>query len=183
MTSVPGATGLPHTFGGLEGEHADLKDRASGDLPVPYDFSTSYQGGTRWGPQAILAASQNMELWDDELGSTYQAGIHTLPSLEPTALGPEAWRSVWRRRALDPRSGEAPRDLGGEHSITAGAVARGARQVPEALGAPDRCARRHARRIPRLEVQPRVHHAPAARARAGGVGRHPLDERGRKRSS
>jgi agmatinase len=68
-------------------------------LPVPYDFSTSYQGGTRWGPQAILAASRNMEVWDDELGATYKAGIHTLPELEPTALGPGRWCGASSRRS------------------------------------------------------------------------------------
>ena len=48
---------------------------------MPYDFSTTYQGGTRMGPRAILEASRNMELWDEELGPVYRAGIHTLPEL------------------------------------------------------------------------------------------------------
>src|SRR5206468_1376120 len=76
--------------GGLEPEFSDLDRARCAILPVPYDFTTSYQGGTRSGPRAILEASRNMELWDEELGATYRAGIHTLPELEPTALGPEA---------------------------------------------------------------------------------------------
>ena len=83
-------TGLPWNFGGLEGEHAGLEGSRVAILPVPYDFSTSYQAGTREGPAAIIAASRNMEIWDDELGATWRAGIHTLPELEPTAEGPGA---------------------------------------------------------------------------------------------
>jgi agmatinase len=116
-------TGLPPNFGGLDEEFASLERARAIVLPVPYDFSTTYQGGTRWGPRAILSASQNMELWDDELGATYRAGIHTLPEVEPTALGPQAMAARVERAAgwiLD--QGRLAAILGGEHSITAGAV-------------------------------------------------------------
>ena len=109
-------TGLPLNFGGLGEEFASLERARAIVLPVPYDFSTTYQGGTRWGPRAILSASQNMELWDDELGATYRAGIHTLPEVEPEAARVEqavGW--ILDRSRL-------PVVLGGEHSITAGAV-------------------------------------------------------------
>jgi len=116
-------TGLPYNFGGLEEEFSALERARAVILPVPYDFSTTYQGGTRWGPRAILAASQNMELWDDEIGATYRAGIHTLPEIEPTALGPEAMAErVEQATAWILDQGKLPAILGGEHSITAGAV-------------------------------------------------------------
>jgi agmatinase len=124
-------TGLPHNFGGLEPEFSSLDRAGAVVVPVPYDFSTSYQGGTRWGPHAILAASQNMELWDDELGATYRSGIHTLPPLEPTALGPEAMAARVEKAVgwvLD--GGRVPAILGGEHSITAGAVRAAVRRHP-----------------------------------------------------
>ena len=132
MNEYPWPTGLPHNFGGLEGEFADFALSRAAVLPVPYDFSTSYQGGTRWGPNAILAASQNMELWDDERGATYRAGIHTLPALEPTALGPEAMCARVEAAVgwiLD--AGKLPAILGGEHSITAGAVRAAAKRFPK----------------------------------------------------
>lgn len=116
-------TGLPMNFGGLEDEFASLEKARAVILPAPYDFSTTYQGGTRWGPRAILSASQNMELWDEELGATYQHGIHTLAELEPTALGPEAMASRVEQAVgwiLDQK--KFPLMLGGEHSLTAGAV-------------------------------------------------------------
>ena len=115
--------GLPQNFLGLPPESSALASSRVAVLPVPYDFSTSYQGGTRWGPQAILAASRNMELWDDELGATYKAGIHTLPELEPTALGPgEMAKRVEQAFEWILAAGKLPVMLGGEHSLTAGAV-------------------------------------------------------------
>jgi agmatinase len=121
--TYPWPTALPENFGGLEAEHANLERARLVVLPVPYDFSTTYQGGTRWGPRAILAASRNMELWDDELGATYRAGIHTLPEMEPTAAGPHAMVE----RVEQAMGWILDRDkiavmLGGEHSITAGGV-------------------------------------------------------------
>jgi agmatinase len=123
MTHPDWPHGLPTNFGGLEGEFADFDRAAIAVLPVPYDFSTSYQGGTRWGPRAMIEASRYMELWDDELGATYRAGIHTLPEIEPTALGPEAMvgRVEHAARWVLER-GKLLAMLGGEHSITAGAV-------------------------------------------------------------
>jgi agmatinase len=115
--------GPPLNFGGLGEDFFSLDRARAVVLPVPYDFSTSYQGGARWGPRAILAASQNMELWDDELGAVYRAGIHTLPEVEPTALGPEAMADrVGRAVGWILAQDRLPVVLGGEHSITAGAV-------------------------------------------------------------
>lgn len=116
-------TGLPQNFGGLEDEFSSLEKARAVILPAPYDFSTTYQGGTRWGPRAILAASQNMELWDEECGATYRHGIHTLAELEPTALGPEAMaKRVEQATAWILDQKKLPIMLGGEHSLTAGAV-------------------------------------------------------------
>jgi len=125
-------TGLPQNFGGLEAPYSTLEPARAVVLPVPYDFSTTYQGGTRWGPRALLAASQNMELWDEELGPTYRQGIHTLAELEPTALGPEKMAErVEQATAWILEGGRLPVVLGGEHSITAGAVRAVAARVPK----------------------------------------------------
>jgi agmatinase len=131
-------TGLPDNFGGLEAPHAALEGARAVVLPVPYDFTTSYQGGARLGPRAILSASRNMELWDDELGAIYRLGIHTLPELEPTAEGPDAM--VQRvERAVDwiLSQKKTPIMLGGEHSLTGGAV---------------RAAKRHFERLSVLHI-------------------------------
>jgi agmatinase len=132
MSAPDWPTGLPENFGGLDDEHAALDRARVAILPAPYDFSTTYQGGTRWGPRAILSASRNMELWDEEVGAVYRSGIHTLPELEPTALGPEAMAKRVERAVgwiLD--QGKLPVMLGGEHSLTAGAVAAAATRLPK----------------------------------------------------
>ena len=125
-------TGLPLNFGGLEDEHAALARARAVILPVPYDFTTSYQGGTRLGPAAILSASRNMELWDEEVGPVYRSGIHTLPELEPTAAGPEAMVArVERATDWILAQDRLPAILGGEHSITTGAVRAALRRWPD----------------------------------------------------
>ena len=129
QSSPPWPTGLPHNFGGLEDEFAALDKARAVVLPVPYDGTTTYQGGTRLGPGAILAASRNMELWDEEVGAVYRSGIHTLAELEPAASGPEAMVTRVEQAVgwiLD--QGKLPAVLGGEHSITAGAVRAAAKR-------------------------------------------------------
>jgi agmatinase len=129
MNRTDWPSGPPLNFGGLDERFSAIERSRAVVLPVPYDFSTTYQGGARWGPRAILAASQNMELWDEELGATYRAGIHTLPEIEPTALGPEAMAGrVERAVEWIIAQDRVPALLGGEHSITAGAVRAAARR-------------------------------------------------------
>ncbi|MBX3709142.1 MAG: agmatinase family protein [Gammaproteobacteria bacterium] len=47
-------------------------------LPVPWEVTTSYGGGTSQGPQAIFDASKQIDLFDFELGNFFQAGIAML---------------------------------------------------------------------------------------------------------
>lgn len=48
-------------------------------LPVPWEATTSYGGGTSQGPAAILEASQQVDLFDLELGRFYENGIFLKP--------------------------------------------------------------------------------------------------------
>ncbi len=109
-------------FGGIDTEVAESPMFSV--LPVPYDLTTSYMGGARRGPSAIIDASMNMELYDEELGcEPWQAGIETLTPLEPTSAGPE--RMVERVEMACGeilKLGRIPAVLGGEHSITTGTV-------------------------------------------------------------
>lgn len=115
--------GLAMNFAGLDDEFSAFDRSRVAVLPVPYDFSVSYQSGTRGGPAAILAASRNMEVWDDELGATYRCGIHTLPELEPTSEGPGPQvRRVEQAVDWVLAQGKRPVVLGGEHSISGGVV-------------------------------------------------------------
>jgi len=118
---------LPHTFLGLD-EVASAFDAARAVLlPVPYESTTSYGGGTREGPRAIVEASRYIELYDQEVDCEAGPGIgiHTLPALELTRAG--ATPAMDELRAVYARVAEACGDrfllmLGGEHSVSSPAI-------------------------------------------------------------
>lgn len=111
-------------YGGIDTAYRDYKTAKFVVVSVPYDLTSTYQSGSRRGPGAILEASANMELYDEELGrETYLAGIHTLPPLQADARGPaEMVAAVRRTIAGIVADGKIPVMLGGEHSISFGAV-------------------------------------------------------------
>jgi len=128
---------LPHTFLGLDEEAAAFETARGLILPVPYESTTSFGGGTRSGPRAILEASRYIELWDQELdGNPSLAGIHTLPSLELTREGPKGAMTELEGaygRMLESAPGHFPLMLGGEHSISAPAIRAVAARQSERL--------------------------------------------------
>lgn len=115
---------LPFNFGGLEGRLSSFKNANFVILSVPYDLTASYGSGMRNGPLAIIEASTHMELYDEELrANTYEAGIHILPLLESTTLGPEEMiHRVHEASQYILKEKKIPVMLGGEHSITLGMV-------------------------------------------------------------
>ena len=48
-------------------------------VPVPYDATTSYRDGTRNGPEAVIVASRQVDLFDADFGRPYEQGIAALP--------------------------------------------------------------------------------------------------------
>src|SRR3989337_2117980 len=78
-------------FLGLPEEYSSYSRSRFVVLPVPYEQTTSFRGGTKDGPLAIINASRQVEFFDEELRrESVQVGIHTLPEMFPTALGPQA---------------------------------------------------------------------------------------------
>ncbi|MCD6048355.1 MAG: N(1)-aminopropylagmatine ureohydrolase [Gammaproteobacteria bacterium] len=65
-------------------------------LPIPWEATTSYGGGTSLGPQAIFHASKQIDLFDIELGNFFAAGIAMLP--ESREL--QTWNQQARQAAL-----------------------------------------------------------------------------------
>lgn len=92
-------------------------------IPVAYDLTTSYGTGTRHGPLALLQASTQMELYDEELGRTpIDIGVHTLPPVEQIVSGPREMAEQVAEsvgKVLD--AGKMPVLIGGDHSISIGA--------------------------------------------------------------
>jgi agmatinase len=120
-------------FGGIDPKYATLEKADFVVVPVPYDLTTTYQGGARKGPAAIIEASCNMELYDEELGrEVYKSGICTLPPLEAVASGPEGMLERVEESVTGVfELGKTPVVLGGEHSITLGAVRAARRMYPK----------------------------------------------------
>jgi len=114
----------PYNFPGIEPELSSFERAKVVVFPVPYDSTTCYKGGSRNGPRAIIAASRQMELYDEELGyEPARVGIHTLDELEPSMNSPE--ETVKRVEEVIGEIAENrkfPLMLGGEHSISLGAV-------------------------------------------------------------
>ncbi len=117
---------VPHNFLGLDEDASDFARARVVILPVPYEATTSFGGGTRSGPGAILEASRYIELYDQELDAEpYEAGVATLPALELTGAGPEQALAELREayeRLLAAAPGKLVIMLGGEHSITSAPV-------------------------------------------------------------
>ena len=93
-------------------------------FPVPYEATVSYGKGTRDGPEAILRASTQVELYDEQLGvEPFRAGIWTDGMLPvPQAPPEEVVRAVTRRFRELVEADKWVVMLGGEHSITPGGV-------------------------------------------------------------
>lgn len=93
-------------------------------LPVPFEGTVSYRRGTSEGPHAVLTASRQVELYDSELGCTVpDIGIHTMLELEPSADSTRATLDAVREvTELNLKKSKFQIMIGGEHSITLGAV-------------------------------------------------------------
>ena len=128
----------PVNFLGLDAEFSDYERSRVVVLPIPYEATVSYSGGTRNGPQAILQASTQVELYDrefdDELALNW--GVHTLPALAPNMDGPRAMVDAIEAAVVEQAAaGKFVVGLGGEHTVSVG-VARGLARVFCPDGAP-----------------------------------------------
>src|SRR5438874_10001155 len=73
----PNAAALPGS--GIFGLPHSPEEAAVVVVPVPWEATVSYGGGTSRGPQAVLDASRQVDLYDHETGRPYEAGIAMLP--------------------------------------------------------------------------------------------------------
>jgi agmatinase len=113
--------GKKENFLGIESQFSSYASSRIVVLPVPYEHTVSYGGGTGRGPRAILDASRYVEFYDEELGTELckNVGIATLP---PFALGKST-----DEKAIAKISGAVKKliadgkfvaVLGGEHTIS-----------------------------------------------------------------
>ena len=113
---------LPRVFLGLDGVPATHRGADTWILPVPYEATTSWGSGTRFGPRAIIDASRYVELFDPGSGrDPSSGGIYTFPALELTRG--DAARAMAElgdafERVLDAAAGRRVVVLGGEHAVS-----------------------------------------------------------------
>jgi agmatinase len=124
----------PDNFLGLPDELANAETARVVVLPIPLEATVSFGGGTAHGPAAIIAASQQVELYDREFDDepVNGWGVHTLPALDLPADPEEAVNAIADAVAQAASSGRLFVGLGGEHTMSSG-VGRG---LLRALGGP-----------------------------------------------
>lgn len=111
------------SFLGLDSGAADLAAAAAVILPVPYDLTSTWKKGADAGPEAILAASAALERYDIETDSEpWRLGIVTLEPLVHTGGPGQLAIRVARRIEDQLTAGRLPVVLGGEHSVSIGAM-------------------------------------------------------------
>jgi agmatinase len=89
----PGDPAMPDS--GIFGLPRDVSDQRVILIPVPWEATTSYRGGTAEGPAAILHASHQVDLHDIEVGDPWATGIVMLE--ESSAV--RAWNAEARALA------------------------------------------------------------------------------------
>jgi agmatinase len=116
-------------------------------VPVPFEATTSYGGGTSGGPRAVLEASKQVDLFDRETGRPYEAGIAMLDV--PRKI--EQWNAKAKKSRSKKRmndygdlvndwvyettwslldAGKMAVTLGGDHSVPFGAIQAYSQRYP-----------------------------------------------------
>lgn len=102
-------------------------------IPFGLEASVSYGGGTKAGPMAIIEASHQLELFDEELWrEAYRDyGIAALAEPEIPARIEDALEVLERTVEQVVAAGRFPFVVGGEHSLTPGAIRPFVRRHPD----------------------------------------------------
>ena len=135
----PGIYGLPFT----------AEESRVVIIPVPFEATTSYGGGTSGGPAAVLDASKQVDLYDHETGRPYESGIAMLPlprkivqwnakakklgrknvggvNKISTAVNEWVYAQAWAIL----NEGKVAVTLGGDHSVPFGSIKAHAEKYP-----------------------------------------------------
>src|SRR5947209_10552162 len=108
-------------FGGIDDERYSAFESARVlVLPVSYEGTVSYGTGTGAGAMAIVDASRNMELYEEETDAeVYKIGIHTLPEFTALDTPETMMQGLYDETKRLLNSDKFVCMLGGEHSVSA----------------------------------------------------------------
>jgi len=112
-------------FGAPDAPYCDPSTARVTIIPAPLEYSVSYMKGTARGPQAILDASSQMELYDEELDwCPIEVGVYTQPALDYSGMDHAAALKATGDAAREVlQRGQLPFTIGGEHSLSAPPIA------------------------------------------------------------
>lgn len=114
--------GVAGRYAGLSDRYCDAEKAKIVLLPVPFDITTTYQKGSDKGPEALIEASRNLEVYDIETNSeVYLKGILTDAPIR-TDSSDEMLRLTYNRAKEWIGKGKFLVTVGGEHSISYAAI-------------------------------------------------------------
>ncbi|MCG7520917.1 agmatinase [Ruegeria sp. Ofav3-42] len=102
-------------------------------IPVPLERTVSYGSGTAKGPEAIIEASNELERITGHAEPCVE-GIFTEDPIDCDASLAEIMDRLSQRTEAAVRAGKIPVTLGGEHSLSYGAVMGVARAMEQPIG-------------------------------------------------
>ncbi len=107
-------------FMGLESKNSSLARCKFAVVPVPFEKTVCYGHGTAKGPAAIIEASTQIELYDEETCTeTWEEGICTLPEVNCSGSTAKVFKEIDKTvRALMQHKQCIAFYLGGEHTVT-----------------------------------------------------------------
>ncbi len=108
-------------FGGInEEKYSNFQSARIVIFPVSYEGTVSFGAGTGAGAMAIIDASRNMELYEEETDAeVYKIGIHTTEVFQPQESPAKMMDALYQKAKALAASGKFICLLGGEHSISA----------------------------------------------------------------
>lgn len=110
-------------FGDLPEEYSSLNNSNIVIIPVLYDRTGTWLKGADKGPEAIIQASANMELYDTETDSeVYKKGIFTDTNIKLQDQPANMIEQVKLRVSSYIEKGKFAVVIGGEHSVSIGSV-------------------------------------------------------------
>jgi agmatinase len=119
-------------FGYLPKEYTSPENSAIVIIPVPYDGTSTWIKGADKGPDAIIEASANMELYDIETDSEiYKKGIFTDEPVDGFSFPEDVVEALSAKVRYHMEKGRFVVVIGGEHSISIGSITPHAQSHPD----------------------------------------------------
>ncbi len=94
-------------------------------LGIPYDGTATYLKGSKLGPESILSASKNLEMYDETFGNIHEVGIYTAGLVDfgdIETIPVEVHKRIHSVSECFVNDNKFLVSMGGEHSITCGVV-------------------------------------------------------------